>query len=427
MDKHARQLYHEKQWLASIVKEPSRWEEKTIDVDHFQNKHNRQMYKLIERCLESGKPLDTSTWITLSDADQKQVGGVDYIKEIEKHYVPFDDQMKLLETDLHAFKVANQIIDEVKTLPDADYYSLEDLRSISERITQSVEGVREKRKDFKTLLRETKEKAMSQTDGMSGIATGYPSLDAAFDGWQLKDLILIGARPSIGKTAVTINFMLHSAVKGYIPTYIPAETGDESIAKRAIAILGNLPVNAMRHPTKHLTATQLGTYHRTVERLEKMPIHIEGLQDIREIKQLMRERTKQHPDGKHLLIIDHLAHLHDGETYQNRTIQYEEYCKKLKDLAKQYNVAVMLLSQLSREVEKRQDHRPMMSDLRDSGAIEQIADVIAFLYREAYYNRDEAPSQQELEIIIAKNRDGGTGTVKLEFIPETNRLVEART
>lgn len=427
MDKHERQHYQEKQWLGSVIKDPTRWEDKTVSSDHFHTSHNKNLFKLIQRCLESGKPLDHGTWVTLSDADQKQVGGIEHIKEVENQWVAFDDQMKLVESDMHAYKVAHQIQEEVKVLPKSEYYSLEELRSIVERITHSIEGVREKRKDFKTLLKETRERALNQPDGMSGIDTGYPTLNAAFDGWQPKDLILIGARPSIGKTAITVNFFLHAAVKGYIPTYIPAETGEDSIIKRAAAILGNLPVNAMRHPKKHLTSTQFGQYERVLEKMAQYPMHIEELHDIREIKQLARERTKTYPDGKHLFIIDHLGHISNGQTYQSRTIEFEEYCKQLKDIAKQYNIAMILLSQLSREVEKRPDKRPMMSDLRDSGAIEQIADVIAFLYRESYYKRDNPPPKDIVEIIIAKNRDGGVGTVTLEFIPETNRVIEVRT
>jgi replicative DNA helicase len=227
------------------------------------------------------------------------------------------------------------------------------------------------------------------------------------------------------KTAITVNMMIKSAMEGNAVTYIPAETGPESIVKRAIAIYGNLPVNAMRHPSKHLNAMQMDTYKKTIAALKKLPLHIEELHDIREIRQLARERTRALPNKKHLFIIDHLGHLSDGKVYQSRNLEFEEYCKALKAIAKDYNIALILLSQLSRGVEQRPDKRPMNSDLRDSGAIEQIADVITFLYRENYYLPDDKKHVDDvIEFIISKNRDGGTGTKKLRFLPNTNRVVE---
>jgi replicative DNA helicase len=231
----------------------------------------------------------------------------------------------------------------------------------------------------------------------------------------------------MGKTALTINFALNSAANpdNHV-TYLPAETGEESIIKRAIAILGELPVNAMRNPNKYLSEYDKVQFAKTVDKLGKLPLHIEELHDIREIRQLARETRKANPTKRLLFIIDHLGHLNcGGKQYASRTLEFEDYCMQLKAIAKEYKVAVMLLSQLSREVEKRPNKRPMNSDLRDSGSIEQIADLIAFLYRDNYYLKDgEKKPQDVIEFIISKNRDGGVGTRFFEFIPNTNKVVE---
>jgi replicative DNA helicase len=275
-------------------------------------------------------------------------------------------------------------------------------------------------------MAETTGNMLNKPEGLSGIHTGYPALDDVFDGWQETELVLVGARPSMGKTAITVNFMLKSALEGHCVTYIPAETGDESIIERAIAIYGNLPVSAMRNPVKFLAPNQLEKFKRVSEEIAELPIHVEQLRDIREIRQLIRERKNEFPDRKHLVIVDHLAHLKiNGMTFPSRTIELEEYCMELKEIAKDFNVCMMLLSQLSRDVEKRPDKTPVMSDLRDSGALEQIADVVAMLYRASYYMKPEEKAKLEkdvIDFIITKNRRGALEKISFEFKPTTNRV-----
>lgn len=363
--------------------------------------------------------------MTLSQSELSRIGGTRKLEECLTRVVDTRvDNIKHIEKSMQTYHMAESMVEAVKVLPKKDTYDIEEVRQIAEKVQQAAEGVKVKRKNFTDLLHETNLKLMNMTDGMSGVPTGYTSLDSALDGWQEKDLILLGARPSAGKTALTVNFFLQSALEDAVTTYIPAETGDESIIKRSIAVLGGLPVNAMRHPSKYLTKDEMITYNQTLVKLRRLPLHIEELHDIRDIKQLARERRREHPDKRHLFIIDHLGHLCDGQAHTSRNLEFESYCKQLKDIAKEYNIAVMLLSQLSREVEKRPDKRPMLSDLRDSGAIEQIADVIMFIYRGAYY--DKTSTDNTMELIIAKNRDGGTGTKYLEFFPTTNRVAEIK-
>lgn len=428
MDKHERQYFYEKQWIGIIIKDHTLFEDKAVNATHFHNMKNKQAFTLIERLLREQKALDHAAFITLNENELKKIGGLEHIEACAECVVKADiDTLKRIEKELQTYTIAKTMLEEVKTIATSETLDLEACRTIAENINEAVANVKGKRMNFSQLLYETRYSLLTMEEGFSGIDTGYESLNQAFDGWQQKDLILVGARPSMGKTALTINFALRAAKQGALVLYIPAETGEGSIVKRAVAIMGNLPVNVMRNPSKFLDAKGIQKYHDTFDALDKLPMHIEELHDIREIKQLVREKRRENPTQKILVVVDHLGHLSNGTVYQSRTIEFEEYCKQLKDIAKQYNVAMMLLSQLSRTVEQRNDKRPMSSDLRDSGAIEQIADVIAFLYRDNYYKKDHLKSEKDiLEFIVTKNRDGSTGTMMFEFIPSTNRVVECK-
>lgn len=426
MDKHEKQNYYEMEWLGLVINDPSLWQERTINDEHFYSKQNDEVYRLLDRFIEEGRPIDNNAWITLSEDEQQAIGGRQHIEACKRKAITNTaENAKRLEKEMQTYHIATSMMNLIEPLTQSEAFDIENCRTIAEDIQKTVEGVRTKRKTFKEVLFDTHQQLMSVSDEFSGIPTGYKALDKAFDGWQTGDLITVAARPSMGKTAITVNFALESAKEGQAVTYIPAETGESSIVRRAISILGKLPVNAMRNPKKYLSKEQMDTYKETITKLLKLPLHIEELHYIGDIRQLARERTKAEPNKKHLFIIDHLAHIKDHEKYQSRTIEYESYCQKLKDIAKEYNIAVMLLSQLSRGVEQRPDKRPMMSDLRDSGGIEQISDVIAMLYRDSYYKKDgEKPVDDIIEFQIVKNRDGGTGTTELLFIPETNQVLD---
>lgn len=427
MDKHQRQNHYEKQWLGTILKDETLWQEKTINESVFYSAHTYMFYKLLEKLIGDKRNLDDNTWSTLTVDVLENIGGKAFIYECRSYgRTTTLTELKRLEKELQTYHIMQTMFDSVEAVKGKDDITLEDARAIAAVIQESIDGVKVKRRTFAQLLQDTHEKLMNVSEGMSGIDTGYDELNDMFDGWQTKDLIIIGARPSMGKTAITVNFFIKSALAGFATTYVPAETGDESIVKRCIAVLGGLPSDSIRNLKKYLSPKQLLKYQETMLELKKHPLHIEELHNINDIRQLIRERKRAEPKKRHLVIIDHLGHLSDDNNHANRTLEFESYCKQLKDIAKEMDVALILLSQLSRGVEQRQDKRPMLSDLRDSGSLEQIADVICFLYRENYYLPPEEQHQKDIiEFIIAKNRDGALGTIKFEFVKETTRVQRA--
>lgn len=426
MDKYERQHHYEKQFIGMILKKPAYWEDKQVQVHHFESYKNKELFNVLHKLFMEKKSIERSTFATLQESTLQKIGGLAHIDEcMELATNTKYDAFKQIEKEMQTFYIGKTLLAKIKPLEQAEIFDLEECRLVAQEVNNTINDVKQERKNFFEMVLETNNKLMNMSKGMSGIPTGYPTLDAFFDGWQQNDLILVGARPSMGKTALTINFMLHSAMKGAEVIYIPAETGEESIIKRAIAILGGLPVNGMRNPKEFFSEYQLNQMQNVVKNLTRLPIHIEELHDIGDIKQLIREKRKEYQDKKILVIIDHLGHISNSKMYQSRNLEYEDYCKELKNMSKEYNVATMLLSQLSRGVEQRQDKHPMLSDLRDSGSIEALADLIIFLYRENYYLKDEEKSVEDyIELNVAKNRDGATGTCKLRFLPSTNRVIE---
>jgi replicative DNA helicase len=199
MGKHERQEYTEREWLGLIIKNKSLWDDKTVGEEHFKASYNKELYKLIEKLIQQDRPLDQNTWNKLSENEIHRIGGIDRIRECERLILIADDHgQKRVERDLHTYHMAESMINAVKVLPQKESYDIEECRAIAEQIQQAVEGVRTKRKSFIELMDETQEKQMNMKDGMSGIDTGYVNLNMAFDGWQPKDLILCGARPSMG-------------------------------------------------------------------------------------------------------------------------------------------------------------------------------------------------------------------------------------
>ena len=265
----------------------------------------------------------------------------------------------------------------------------------------------------------------SQTDGfVTGISTGFIGLDKITTGLHEDNLIILAARPAMGKTALALNIAKHVAVKENKPTVIfSLEMGAEDLIERMVASEGMVP-------TYHLKTGNLSTdeWRRLVHaqsNLYDAPIFVDDTADIRisEIRSKAR-KLAQEMGGIGVIIIDYLQ-LITGSKGENRQQIVSEISRELKILAKDLKVPVIALSQLSRAVEQRQDKRPMLADLRESGSIEQDADIVAFLYREAYYQKEQADSQEAnnvTELILEKNRHGSLGTVKLYFHKEYTKF-----
>lgn len=240
-------------------------------------------------------------------------------------------------------------------------------------------------------------------------------------GFQKNDLIIVAARPSVGKTAFALNIAQSVATKTDETVAIfSLEMGAEQLVMRMLCAEGNLDAQRMR--TGKLTPEDWGKLSLALGSLSNSKVFIDDTPGIRvnDIRTKCRRLAQEH--GLGMVVIDYLQLIQGGKSKENRQQEVSEISRTLKEIARELQVPVIALSQLSRSVEARQDKRPMMSDIRESGSIEQDADIVAFLYRDDYYEK-ETEKKDIIEIIIAKQRNGPVGTVELAFRKEYNKFL----
>ena len=259
----------------------------------------------------------------------------------------------------------------------------------------------------------------------NGIRTGFSALDQLIGGFQAGQFCVIGARPSVGKTAFALNIAAEVAKK-QVCLYFSLEMSTEELLKRMACLVGDIHSMRMRHPSQlfadrdwHRLSYSLGYLSQSNLRIfDRASVNVQEMWSM--IRKMRREFGMEQ---KILVIIDYLQLIAgSGVHKQNRQAEISEISRSLKQMAREMNVTVLALSQLSRGVESRQNKRPMLSDLRESGQIEQDADIISFLYREDYYDRHTEEGNQ-MEVIVAKQRNGPIGTVMLDFKRESGRFV----
>lgn len=271
--------------------------------------------------------------------------------------------------------------------------------------------------------------ADSGAKDVTGVPTGYHDLDRMTSGLQAGDLIVLAGRPSMGKTALAINMGEHAAIDANLPVLIfSMEMGASQLTNRMLSSVGRIDHSALR--TGALNDDEWSRLSETVERLGRAPIFIDETAGLgpNELRARARRKARECGGKLGLIIVDYLQLMSASEVpggakniSENRATVIGEISRGLKALAKELQCPVIALSQLNRSVETRPDKRPMMSDLRESGAIEQDADVIMFIYRDEYYNKD-SKEPGVAEVIISKQRNGPTGTVKLSFLKAISKF-----
>lgn len=250
--------------------------------------------------------------------------------------------------------------------------------------------------------------------------TGFPDLDEKTSGLQPSDLILIAARPSMGKTAFALNIAQNAAIRHSIPVAIfSLEMSKEQLVQRMLCAESNVDSHKLR--TGRLEEEDWPRLARAMGPLSEAPIYIDDTPGISSLELRAKARRLKAEKGLGLVIIDYLQLMSGRIGSENRQQEISEISRALKALARELSVPVVALSQLSRAPEMRADHKPILSDLRESGSQEQDSDVVAFLYREDYYNPD-TDKKNIAEVIIAKQRNGPTGTVELVWLPKFTKF-----
>jgi len=402
-----------------------------LQYEDFYRVAHQKIFQTMNKLSDQGKPIDvvTVTEELSSKKELEDVGGLSYLTEIANavptaaniaHYARIVEEKALLR---RLIRVATNIVEDGYTRED----EVEALLSEAEKKMMEVSN-RKNAGDFrhiKDVLVQTYdniELLHARKGDITGVPTGFRDLDRITAGFQRNDLIIVAARPSVGKTAFALNVAQNVATKTEENVAIfSLEMGAEQLVMRMLCAEGNIDAQILR--TGALSAEDWRKLTMAMGSLSNAGIFIDDTPGIRinEIRSKCRRLKQEY--GLGMILIDYLQLIQgSGNGKENRQQEVSEISRSLKALARELQVPVIALSQLSRGVEQRQDKRPMMSDLRESGSIEQDADIVSFLYREDYYDK-ETENQNMIEIIIAKQRNGPTGTVTLAFVKEFNKFV----
>lgn len=399
----------------------------------FYHTSHQKIYEIMLSLGETGEPVDLIT-VTAALKDRKwldEVGGVQYLSDLAS-FVPTAANVEYYAQIVSEKATLRRLIRTATEIATSGYRGLEPVEAIISDAERSILEISQKNQrggfvKISDVLVETYNRLdqLSRNRGeVTGVPSGYHDLDRMTSGFQKSDLIIVAARPSVGKTAFGLNVAQNVAVRAKKPVAIfSLEMSASQLVARMLCAESNVDANKFR--SGRLDEEDWEKIIMGMGTLSEAPIYIDDTPGITisEIRSKLR-RLNAELNGLGMVMIDYLQ-LITGRSRggsENRQQEISEISRSLKGLARELNVPVIALSQLSRAVEQRQDKRPMLSDIRESGSIEQDADIVAFLYRDDYYN-PETEEKNIIEIIIAKQRNGPTGKVKLAFLKEYNKFV----
>ncbi|HEO1299755.1 TPA: replicative DNA helicase [Streptococcus agalactiae] len=406
-----------------------------ISPDDFYKYSHKVIFRAMITLADRNDAIDAATVRNILDdqGDLQNIGGLGYIVELVNS-VPTSANAEFYAKIVSEKAMLRDIISKLTDTVNMAYEGNDSdeiiataekaLVDINEHSNRS--GFR-KISDILKVNYENLELRSQQTSDVTGLPTGFRDLDRITTGLHPDQLIILAARPAVGKTAFVLNIAQNVGTKQNRPVAIfSLEMGAESLVDRMLAAEGMVDSHSLR--TGQLTDQDWNNVTIAQGALADAPIYIDDTPGIKitEIRARSRKLSQEVDDGLGLIVIDYLQ-LISGTRPENRQQEVSEISRQLKILAKELKVPVIALSQLSRGVEQRQDKRPVLSDIRESGSIEQDADIVAFLYRDDYYRREgeeaeEIVEDNTVEVILEKNRAGARGTVKLMFQKEYNKF-----
>lgn len=401
-----------------------------ITGDDFYQHQYGVMFESMVELFNEGKPVDL---VTLQDRLKEkdvppEVSSLDFVREILTT-VPTSANVKHYAQIVQEKAVLRRLIRVNEEIANSCYAGKDSLEHILAHTEKSIFDLLQSRNSGEFVpirqvalnVLEKIEQAAKTNDTVTGIPTGFIDLDYRTSGFQPSDFILIAARPSMGKTAFVLNVVEHVAVKKQYPCMVfSLEMSKEQLVNRMLSMESNVDSQKLR--TGSLTDADWDAVIEGVGTIGNSKLLIDDTPGISIMELRSKCRKVKLEFGLSLVIIDYLQLMSgSGKSGDNRQQEISEISRSLKALARELNAPVIALSQLSRACETRQDHRPMLSDLRESGAIEQDADVVMFLYRDDYYNKD-TDTPNIAEVIIAKQRNGPIGTIQLMWRPELTKF-----
>ncbi len=424
--------------LGGVLLENGAWD-RVSDVltehDFYRYEH-RMVFVAMKALISAAKPADVITVFEQLQSVGKavEIGGLGYLNSLAQ-YVPSAGNIRRYAEIVRDRSILRKLVSTSDEISASAFNPMgRPVAAILDEAEQKIfhigeEGSRTKQgfQSMDTLAVKLMDRVQEMADNPSdvtGVPTGFYDLDRMTSGLQAGDLIVLAARPSMGKTALAINIAEHVALHEGLPVAVfSMEMGASQLAVRIVGSIGRIDQSHLR--TGKLTDDEWPRLTETIEKLRTISLHIDETAGLTSSELRANARRLSRQCGQlGLIVVDYLQLMSGSSSMdgENRATELGEISRGLKMLAKELKCPVMALSQLNRSVETRPDKRPMMSDLRESGAIEQDADIIMFIYRDEYYSKEACKEPGVAEIIIAKQRNGPTGMIKLAFLNKITKF-----
>ena len=422
----------EKKLLSAMMLKESRvipTVEAILNENDFYRPEHRLIYQALLRVYKRGTPPD----ILLVEDELKLTGD---LEKVNRKYLfsLIDYEWTTARAEEHAKTIREKaqlrrLIEICQEIVEDAYEEQSPVNEILESAEKKIFSIatRNKTSDFEALesiIKRSLERIISinnHPEKLEGVKTKLINLDDILNGLQKSDLILLAARPSMGKTALALNIARNAASLGKKVAVVSLEMSKGQLAKRLLSTASGVNSQYLNKGT--ISNEDMNSLVRAADELSTLTFYIDDTagQSLLEMRSKIRRLAHEH--GLDLIVIDYLQ-LMQGGRQENRQQEISEISRNLKALAREMDVPILALSQLSRSVELRAEKKPQLSDLRESGSLEQDADIVMFLYRDEYYNREDSGNENTAELIIAKNRNGPTTAINLYFDKETMRFAD---
>jgi len=401
-----------------------------VSASFFRDAH-RKIYERMTALSERSQPIDLVTLKEELDraGELEDVGGPAYIASLVDGVPRSTNVEYYAQIVREKATLRNLIFSANKILGDA-YGADQEADLILDEAESAIFAVAEDRIKtgfvaMKDLVKENFakiERLFEHKSFITGVPTGFEDIDRKTRGLQPGDLVIVAARPSMGKTSLVLNICQHVATHGGVAGFFSLEMSKEQLFMRMLA--SEARIDTYRLLSGQIGQQEYGQITHALETLSEAQLFIDDTAGIGVLEMRAKARRLKAEHGLSVLAIDYVQLMTGRGRFENRTLELAAISRSLKGLAKELHVPIVLLSQLSRAPEARSDKRPMLSDLRESGALEQDADVVILIFREDMYKQDDQPSESDgiAELILAKQRNGPTGTVKLAFLREQTRF-----
>ena len=377
-------MFGEEAILGTILREPHLLNDSDLKEEYFQVRENRNILKAMKDLSSKGQAIDMITLLT--SVKPETIGGAGKLNKIQNlaNEIKFDSYVEILMDSWRERQKFN-ILENAKQ-------ENWDLHKITSELDGLTSNEVNDHQDIQTLITDVFEDPWIERELARGVHTGLENLQKATNGFQNSELIILAARPSMGKTDAMLHFAKQAGWSGCLPIVFSLEMNAASLRDRLLASTGPYNRSKMHDLFRQLTDTQKDSWSKTTARVSETNIQIfdKSGQSIPEMRMKIRKLKNLHPNKQIIVFIDYLTLIKPTNDYKgNMHLATSDISKGLKAIAKEFDCPVISLAQLSRGVEKRPDKRPMLSDLRESGSIEEDADVVMFLYRESYYSKND--------------------------------------